>query len=250
MTRLVRLVATIAALAASAGPGQPAVAVQRDVPFADRAGAVQRMDVFRRARRDAAAAPAIVWVHGGGFRTGTRQAMQPYAAWFAQRGWVAATIDYRLRPFAEIRRDGYGAGEPDALQDALTAIAFLRRNAATLGIDPQRIVVAGASAGAVTALNVATEAPGPPPVRAAIALAGYGHPASVAPGDPPLLLVHGDADRAIPFARSQEMCSAAAAAGVRCDLVRVPGAGHHTLLARPLANARRAAAWLRGLGIG
>ncbi len=182
MTTLVRLVATLAALAASAGPGQPAVAVQRDVPFAGPTGTVQRMDVFRRAPRDAPAAPAIVWVHGGGFRTGTRQAMEPYAAWFAQHGWVAATIDYRLRSFAEIRRDGYGAGEPDALQDALTAIAYLRRNATALGIDPQRIVVAGTSAGAVTALNVATGAPGLPPVRAAIAFAGYGHPESLAPG--------------------------------------------------------------------
>jgi acetyl esterase/lipase len=250
MTTLVHLVATLAALAASAGPGQPAVAVQRDVPFAGPAGAVQRMDVFRRAPRSAPAAPAIVWVHGGGFRTGTRRAMEPYAAWFARQGWIAATIDYRLRPFAEIRRDGYGAGEPDALQDALTAIAYLRRNATALGIDPQRIVVAGTSAGAVTALNVATDAPGPPPVRVAIAFAGYGHPGSLAPGDPPLLLVHGDADRAIPFARSQEMCAAAAVAGVRCDLVRVPGAGHRSLLARPLENARRAAAWLRRLGIG
>jgi acetyl esterase/lipase len=220
--------------------------VQRDVPFAHRGGLVLRMDLARPAR-PARPVPAIVWVHGGGFRTGTRGDMEPYVRYFARRGWVAATIDYRLRPFHEVSREGFGVGEADARADAVAAISHLRRNAARLGIDRDRIVVAGASAGGVTALNVATGGAGPPIVRAAIALAGYGHADALDAGDPPLLLVHGDADRAIPFARAQALCAAATPAGARCDLLPVPGAGHRTLLADPLANARRAMAWLRAL---
>jgi acetyl esterase/lipase len=245
----VLLAALTASLAVSAGGAPPSAAVERDVAFARRGGLTLRMDIARPAGR-AGRAPAIVWVHGGGFRRGARQDMEPYAAFFARRGWVAATIDYRLRPFDEVRRRGFGVGERDARDDALAAIAHLRRNAARLGVDRDRIVVAGASAGAVTALNVATGGAGTAPVRAAVALAGYGHPEALDAGDPPLLLVHGEADRAIPFARARELCAAAAPAGARCDLRPVAGAGHRTLLADPLANARRALAWLRGLGLG
>jgi acetyl esterase/lipase len=241
-------VAALAALAVAAGAAPPPVTVQRAVPFADRGGLVLRMDVARPAGAPRAARPAIVWVHGGGFHSGTRQRMEPYTTFFAQRGWVAATIDYRLRTHAEVRAHGYAIGERDARDDALAAIAFLRRNAPALGIDRTRIVIAGASAGAITALDVATQAPGA--VRAAASLAGYGHPADMDAGDPPLLLVHGDADTAIPFARAQQTCAAARAAGARCDLQRVAGAGHRTLLARPLRNARRVAAWLRAQRIG
>ncbi len=242
------VLASMAALAVAAGAPAPAVLVDRAGSFAARGGPTLRMDVFRPAPRGDRA-PAIVWVHGGGFHSGGRARMAPHAAFFAREGYVAATIDYRLQPHAEVRRHGYAVGEPAARADALAAVGHLRRNAGALGLDPARIVVAGASAGAVTALNLATQGPGTAPVAAAISLAGYGHPEDVGPGDAPLLLVHGDADRAIPFARAHAMCDAAAAAGVRCDLVSVPGAGHRTLLGRPLANARRAAAWLRRLAL-
>ena len=247
MTGLVRLLASIAALALSGPAAQPALSVDSAVPYAQRAGAVLRMDVLRPAVRPAGRAPAIVWLHGGGFHAGTRAKMLPYARFFARRGWVAATIDYRLRTRAEVRRHGFAIGERDAGQDAEAAISHLRRNASALGIDPARIVIGGSSAGAITALNVAAR--GRAPVRAAISFAGQAHAADFGPGDPPLLLVHGDRDLSIPLARAQETCAAAQAAGVRCDLQRVPGAAHHTLLAQKAANARRAAAWLRGLGV-
>jgi acetyl esterase/lipase len=240
----------LAAIAAAAVPAvaAPAPAVHRDVPFADRGGLVLRMDVTVPAVAPRRPRPAIVWVHGGGFHTGTRQQMQPYATFFAQRGWVAATIDYRLRTHADVRAHGYAVGERDARDDAVAAIVQLRRRAAGLGVDPRRIVIAGASAGAITALDVATQVPGA--VRAAVSLAGYGHAADMDAGDPPLLLVHGEADTAIPFARAQATCAAARAAGARCDLAAVPGAGHRVLLGRPLRNAQRVAAWLGAQRIG
>jgi acetyl esterase/lipase len=185
-----------------------------------------------------------VLVHGGGFHSGDRRRMTPYARAFAARGYVAATIDYRLTPQAEITARGYAAGEARAQEDAATALRYVRRNRARLGADPARIVVAGASAGAVTALNVAARERGTAGVRAAIAIAGYGPVADLGAGDPPLLLLHGTADRAIPLRRAQATCDAARRAGGRCDLVPFAGAGHRLAVDRPAALTARAVAWL------
>jgi len=155
---------------------------------------------------------------------------------------VAATIDYRLRSHAEVRRFGYGIGEPEALDDADAAIGYLRANARAFGLDPARIYVAGASAGAITALNVATMGA---PVAGAVALAGYGHPSTVAPSDPPLLLVHGTQDTAVPFSEALEVRAAARRAGVPVVLEAQQGATHRTLLGDKARNAARTLTWIR-----
>jgi hypothetical protein len=101
------------------------------------------------------------------------------------------------------------------------------------------------SVGLVTRGRAATGA-GPVRVRAAIALAGYGHPETLDPSDPPLLLVHGDADQAVPFARARRCARPREEPPCAASSV----AGHRTLFSRPIANARRAAAWLRRIGVG
>jgi acetyl esterase/lipase len=242
--------ATIAA-AALMTPGPPAgPVVDSNVAYATRGGQVLRMDVHRPGRPRPGGSPAIVWVHGGGFHSGTRHRMTRYARFFARRGWVAATIDYRLRSKADVRRHGYAIGEAEAQADAEAALRFLSGRADRLGIDRRRMVIGGASAGAITALNVAARAGGRLPVRAAVAFAGAGPVADIGPGDPPMLLVHGTNDRDVPFARAERTCAAALRAGVTCTLRRVDGAGHGALLARRDRNARRAAAWLRRMAVG
>jgi acetyl esterase/lipase len=236
--------ALLAGLALMA-PG-PAPQVDHGVVFADRGGVRLRMDVHRPAGLTAVPAPAIVWIHGGGFHSGRRAEMEFYTRFFAREGFVAATIDYRLRSHAEVRRFGYGIGEPEALEDADAAIDFLRARAGAFGLDPARIYVGGSSAGAITALNVATMGT---PVAGAIALAGYGHPSAIRRGDPPLLLVHGTADTAVPFSRSLEVQTAAQAAGVPVVLEAERGATHRTLLGRRQPNATRALQWVRQLSL-
>lgn len=82
--------------------------------------------------------PAIIFVHGGGWRSGYRINFTPFAIGMAQRGYVAATISYRLSPEALY---------PAAIHDVKAAVRWLRHNADAYGVDPNRIALAGGSAG-------------------------------------------------------------------------------------------------------
>ena len=107
-------------------------------------------------------APLLVWVHGGAWRFGTNQALrdtilstptgeQPNTqalmrAAFQQAGWAVASINYRY---------SHQALFPGALHDVKEAVRFFRTNAQEFGIDPQRIAVAGGSAGGHLSMLVA-----------------------------------------------------------------------------------------------
>lgn len=82
--------------------------------------------------------PGIVFVHGGGWRAGFRTNFTPMAIAMADRGYVAATISYRLSPEAQY---------PAAIHDVKAAIRWLRKNAKKYGVQPDQITVAGGSAG-------------------------------------------------------------------------------------------------------
>ena len=107
-------------------------------------------------------APLLVWVHGGAWRFGTNQALrdttlrtpdgeQPNTqalmrAAFQPAGWAVASINYRY---------SHQALFPGALHDVKEAVRFFRANAHEFGIDPQRIAVAGGSAGGHLSMMVA-----------------------------------------------------------------------------------------------
>lgn len=82
--------------------------------------------------------PGILFVHGGGWRAGYRNNFTPMAIGMAERGYVAATISYRLSPEAQY---------PAAIHDVKAAVRWLRKNAKKYGINPQQIAVGGGSAG-------------------------------------------------------------------------------------------------------
>ena len=84
--------------------------------------------------------PAIIFFFGGGWTGGRIEQFQPQAEYFASRGLVAARADYRVKS-----RDGV---TPDkCVEDARSAVRWLRRNAKELGIDPQKLIASGGSAG-------------------------------------------------------------------------------------------------------
>ncbi len=89
--------------------------------------------------------PALIFIHGGAWRTGKRQDYRVYTTYFATRGFVAATIDYRLFPEGKVDQQ---------LSDCQAAVGWVRMNAASLGVDPERIVVVGGSAGGHLSLLV------------------------------------------------------------------------------------------------
>ncbi len=82
--------------------------------------------------------PTVVCVHGGGFRAGTRESYLPLAYQLAERGYVAATVTYRLSPMAQF---------PAPVEDVKAAVRFLRANAARFRVDADRIGATGGSAG-------------------------------------------------------------------------------------------------------
>ena len=84
--------------------------------------------------------PGIVFFFGGGWENGTIKAFEPQAQYFASRGMVAARADYRVK-------SRHGVTPKECVEDARSAIRWFRQNAATLGVDPDKIVASGGSAG-------------------------------------------------------------------------------------------------------
>jgi acetyl esterase/lipase len=84
--------------------------------------------------------PAIVFFFGGGWRAGTPKQFEKQCQYFASRGIVAITADYRV-----LSRHGTKAIQ--CVEDAKSAIRWIRKNAKTLGVNPIKIVASGGSAG-------------------------------------------------------------------------------------------------------
>ncbi len=93
--------------------------------------------------------PVIVFFFGGGWTFGTVEQFRPQAEYLAQRGMVAARADYRVK-------NRHGTTPDKCVEDAKIAVRWVRANAAKLGIDPQRIVASGGSAGGHIAACTAT----------------------------------------------------------------------------------------------
>jgi acetyl esterase/lipase len=84
--------------------------------------------------------PVIVFFFGGGWKNGSYTQFVPQAEYFASRGLVAVSADYRIESKHKTKPDA-------AVEDAKTAIRWVRANAATLGIDPDKVIASGGSAG-------------------------------------------------------------------------------------------------------
>jgi acetyl esterase/lipase len=95
--------------------------------------------------------PAVVFFFGGGWTNGSPKQFESQAAYLAGRGLVTARADYRVKSRHQV--------QPDAcVEDAKSAVRWLRAHAAESGIDPDRIVAAGGSAGGHIAACTATVA--------------------------------------------------------------------------------------------
>ena len=140
-----------AAAGASCTPPSHTTVAYRTVPGVARD--LTSLDLYvppRRCRRRAAV-PIVVWVHGGGYLKGDKsQQVAAKVALVAKRGWIFASVNYRLS------RPGAGDAEyPDHYDDVASAIAWLRKHVRKRGGDPERIALLGHSAGADIVSNVA-----------------------------------------------------------------------------------------------
>ena len=208
--------------------------------------------------------PAILCIHGGGFRAGKRDSYDGLCQQLAERGYVAATTSYRLAPKYQF---------PAAVHDVKAAVRFLRANAAKYQIDPDRIGVVGGSAGGhlaqflgVTAGVAQFEGDGGHPtvsshVSCVVNFYGpsdftksYGksvdaaevlplwfggdlttklHPHQlgsplnwVTPEAAPTLLIHGTEDKYVAFEQAEWMHTRYQQVGAEVELLKLEGAGH------------------------
>src|SRR5688572_3661461 len=122
-----------------AGAAEPSVRITNDVAYLapDRS---EKLDLYLPADpAPGKLSPALVWIHGGGWTGGTKNEARAknVCGTLAEAGYVAVSIDYRLGERAW----------PTNLHDCKNAVRFLRANADRYHVDPNRIAVAGGSAG-------------------------------------------------------------------------------------------------------
>jgi acetyl esterase/lipase len=234
------------------------VLLARDVAYGSHPR--QKLDIYGPRRRDAGAKlPLIVWFYGGSWNSGSKDDYAFAGRALASRGFLVAVPDYRLVP--EVRY-------PAFLQDSAAAVTFLRGtfgNIDRYGGDPNRIVLAGHSAGAYNAAMLALDprwlGEGSAAVKGLVGLAGPYHflPLDIAAtrnafgqepdlpstqplnfagaGDPPALLLHGADDTLVRSAKSTALAERLRQAGVSAESRIYPGVGHvaiMTAIAKPL----------------
>ena len=190
------------------------------------------MDIYQPAGDVVTIRPLIIWAHGGSFINGTKNDgdVTSLCHHFAKRGYVCASINYRLGIPLPPTQTGATRAVYRAVQDMKAAVRFFRKDAATSNvykIDPAVIFAGGSSAGAFIALHLAyldqpTELPSqidtnllggmegisgnpgyPSTVNAIVNLCGaLGDTAWMVPGDIPVCSMHGTVDNVVPYATS------------------------------------------------
>ncbi len=133
------------AIGERAAAGSPPAPGTREFAFG--ADPKQRLDLVKPA--GLSRAPVLLFVHGGGWSIGDKaHAAGEKARWANSEGWAFASANYRLVPQATVESQA---------ADVVSAIAWLRANAAKQGLDPDRIVLMGHSAGAHLVALVGTD---------------------------------------------------------------------------------------------
>ena len=194
--------------------------------------------------------PAFVWFFGGGWTRGTPTNAASWAKWAADLGFVGIAPDYRTK-------DRFGATPLESVADGRAALRWVQDHAAELGLDPQRVVVGGNSAGGHVALWTAIartppgSAEGEAPLAKPVALvltsavsdtsraqgytpARFGSNAeALSPVHqldakmPAMLVFHGDADTTVPQAQSLALRDKLLATGNTVEFINVPGGTHN-----------------------
>jgi acetyl esterase/lipase len=253
----------------------------RDVAYRTTPQGDLRVDLY--VPYDRRPGPGLLYVHGGGWQTGSKE---QYALWYLpylQMGLRVVAVEYRLSG---------RASAPTAVEDVRCALLWLARNGSKYGVGPERLAITGGSAGGHLALMAAMlddsfdatcGHEGPPPRPRAVInyyaatdlepLLREGKPHLVkwlsGPGDsyemarqmsplrwvragvPPVLTLHGDTDEAVPYKQAVQLHEALSEAGVANELVTIPGGAHgrHTWSdAETLRVQRRIEAFLRKHG--
>ncbi len=230
------------------------VSVDADLSYGT--AAENKVDVYTPKRPVEGKHPAVLLIHGGGWKGGSRKSVvRVYAMPFLREGFVVASMDYRMSGVAKA---------PAAVSDALLALDWFRENAKRFNVDSDRIVVAGDSAGGHMALmtGMVTKSAKLGPVNDVAAILNLYGPSdigellsgehrlevaeewipdgpqrreiarAVSPivyvrkGLPPVNSVHGTADPLVPFEQTVRLTKELRAKGVNAEIVSIAGGKH------------------------
>lgn len=241
------------------------VTVLRDVTYCTGGGEALKMDIYPP-KPAAKPAPVVLFIHGGGWEAGSKR--NGWGGNWAQRGYLFASIDYRLAPKYAF---------PAMIEDAKCAVRYLRGHATQYALDPNRIAVWGNSAGAhlaallgLTGPKAGFEGTGGWPgvsskVQAVVDMFGPadlldtrgaemehavlktfgGDPANLRHASPlnwvhadapPFLILHGHSDGVVPFRQSQALYQGLHELGVNARLIEVEGGHGFDEKSRPSAE--------------
>lgn len=187
--------------------------------------------------------PLMVWICGGAFQVMDQDVWLPQWAEFARQGYIVASVEYRTSNEAPF---------PAALQDVKAAVRYLRAHAERFGVDPNRVIAAGESAGGCLAgllgvygqnrsydvgefLEYSSEVQGvvdyygvtdfwmEGKIDADLKNAGEDF---IGKGTPPFLILHGDQDELVPIEQSQILYEKLCKKGIPADFYVLKGCGH------------------------
>jgi arylformamidase len=127
----------------------PGLDVRQDISYGNRVR--QKLDVFRPKAAGTSALPCLVFIHGGFWQEGDKSVSGFAAQTFCAAGWAYVSVGYSLTPEVSLT---------ELTQEVHSAVAYVHENAKALGIDPQRIVLAGHSAGGHLAATVVADSLG------------------------------------------------------------------------------------------
>lgn len=220
-----------------------------------------KLDLYAPKEKSAKLSPLLVFIHGGAWSGGNRLHYKYYCVEFAKRGYVAATISYRLSDVAPF---------PAALDDCRSAVNWLRKNAEKYNIDPDRIALVGGSAGGHLAMLTGYSAndkdqTGAPP-KAVVNIYGvYDMTTDLArnnnnvrkflggtfeekqavyedaspknhldKNDPPTLVIHGTIDDVVPISQSDNLVARLEELGIPHTYEKLEGWPHALDIVKPV----------------
>ena len=216
--------------------------VDRDIPYLDHDEQTFTLDTYRPEERTES--PAILYIHGGAWMVGSKGQFSRYALEFADRGYVGVNPDYRLAPQVTVW---------EMVADIRESIAWTREHADELGVDPDRIALAGHSSGAHLAALTALTLPEDEAVQAVLGFSGNydlrfpeadifprlvdaedldsalaeASPITMVDGEcPPTFLAHAEDDGTVPVSQSDDFRDALESHDQSVDYFRPPEGDH------------------------
>ena len=253
MVRFISFIAGLILTSANMGLAQTPVTTPYTLGATERGMAQLPLDIYPARPFCNTPRPTVIYVHGGGFQVGSRRNGAYLASKFQSAGINFLSIDYRKASdqpvlagaFAKIanvgkaqeRFPGQAIAASAAFQDTLAALNFTLKNADPACVDPNKIVLMGHSAGAVAVLHVAYALDEygitVPRVAGVIDMAGTLTENVIKPGDPPLMILHGENDVTVPFTAAQAIWAQAQTAGLPVAFHSLRGTGHDLEMLTP-----------------